>query len=58
MKKFFSIEYVDLEGDLVVKHAIMDDSEKEELLKNMMENGIKGNIYDLSQQQEEEPEPL
>lgn len=56
MKKFYSIEYIDSDGDMVIKHAIMDDAEAKELLQRMVGEGVEGKIYDLSQQQEGLPE--
>lgn len=50
MKKFYSIEYTDHEGDLIIKHALLEPEEASEVLRKMIENGIQGCVCDLSPQ--------
>lgn len=50
MRKFYSIEYVDDEGDSVIRHAILEPDEAEKLVSEMTKNGIHGCVHDLSPQ--------
>lgn len=59
MKKFYVIDYIDDEGDQVVKHALLEPDEAKELWNTMVSHGIIGSMTDLSSQSTEaqNPEP-
>jgi hypothetical protein len=47
-KRFYSIEYVDEDGDQVIKHGFMTPTEAEELHRQFLVRGIRSSINDLS----------
>lgn len=47
-KRFHSIEYVDDEGDTVVRHAMMTKEEAEQLLGEFASRGASVTINDLT----------
>lgn len=51
MKRFHSIEYVDDEGDVVVRHASMTKPEAERLLEEFAQRGVPVTIHDLTPEQ-------
>lgn len=52
MKRFHSIEYVDDEGDHVIRHAMMTSEEVQQLLEECAARGVSVTIHDLT------PEPV
>lgn len=50
-KRFHSIEYVDDEGDTVVRHAMMTRPEAEQLLEEFASRGASVTINDLTPEQ-------
>lgn len=50
-KRFHSIEYVDDEGDTVVRHAMMTRPEAEQLLGEFAARGASVTINDLTPEQ-------
>ena len=54
VKTFRSIEYVDLEGDVVIFHKFMDDSQATELINQLIHLGAKNiKIYILNHSEPE-----
>jgi hypothetical protein len=51
VKRFHSIEYVDDEGDTVVRHAFMTRQEAEQLLGEFASRGASVTINDLTPEQ-------
>ena len=48
MRRFYSIEYRDLDGDPNVKHAFMNEAELREFVAILRESGVEGmKIHDL-----------
>lgn len=50
-KRFHSIEYVDDEGETVVRHAFMTRQEAEQLLEEFASRGSSVVIHDLTPEQ-------
>jgi hypothetical protein len=48
MPRFYVIEYVDDEGDQVVKHALLEPEEAAMLVDEMARSGTSGSVTDLS----------
>jgi len=48
MLRFYAIEYVDSEGDQVVKHALLQPEEAARLVEEMAAAGVSGSVTDLS----------
>ncbi len=48
MRRFHSIEYVDDEGDQVVRHAMMTSAEAQQLLEEFAARGVAVTIHDLT----------
>lgn len=55
MQRFYVIDYVDEEGEQVVKHALMEPEEARQLVEETAKRGISGSVADLSPQ---EPLPV
>jgi hypothetical protein len=47
-KRLYSVEFIDDEGESILKHQIMTPSEAEKLIEIMRKNRIFGTICDLS----------
>ena len=56
MKKFWSIEWTDGEGDLCVRHATMTDAEAMALMDQLVSNGMSATLHDLTPPQAVDPE--
>lgn len=52
MRRFYVVEYVDEEGDQVVKHVLLEPEEAAKLIENMAKKGVMGSVSDLTQQPE------
>ncbi len=50
MKRFYAIEYVDDEGDPVIGHAWMTETEAGEALVRLARDGFRPKAYDLTPQ--------
>ena len=50
-KRFYSIEYVDDEGDTVVRHAMMTREEAGRLLAEFASRGVPATVNDLTPEQ-------
>lgn len=48
MKKFYSIEYIDDEGDKNIKHALLDSESVLKICEEFAQRGIIAAVYDLS----------
>jgi len=46
--KFYCIEYIDEEGDSVIRHTFLTQEQKQILLDEFSERGTKASIYDLT----------
>ena len=49
-KQFCSIDYVDNEGDRVIKHAFLSIEEQQKIIDECVKCGIQAKIYILSNQ--------
>lgn len=45
---FCSIEYIDEEGDKVIKHAFLTVEEQKTVVEQCIQRGIKAKVYDLN----------
>lgn len=50
----YSLEYVDVDGDVVIKSAEMTQSEALKLIQSFAERGISAKIYDITPPQVDE----
>lgn len=50
-KDFYSIEYVDEDGDLVIRHGMMTNEEASKLIEGFRSRGIRASVNRLSGQQ-------
>ncbi len=56
--KFYSIEYVDEEGEIVIRHSFLTDEQKNILLEEFKNRNMKANIYNLASQDENYFQPF
>ena len=52
MRRFYSLEYVDTEGDLVIRHFMLTPEEANALVQQMIAIGVICTLCDLSSQSE------
>jgi hypothetical protein len=55
-KRFYSVEYVDEEGELNIKHVFMTHDESLELLEMFRSHGVTASINQLSHNNQSSPE--
>jgi hypothetical protein len=48
MKRLYTIDYIDEEGEQNVKHALLEPAEAEKLMEEMARHGIQGTVCDIS----------
>jgi acyl CoA:acetate/3-ketoacid CoA transferase alpha subunit len=49
MKTFRSVEFIDIEGEVVIGHGFMDDGEAQRLIDKLLELGSRDvKVYDLT----------
>jgi hypothetical protein len=49
MKRFYIIDYIDIDGEQNLKQIFVEPEEAKALFQEMINNGIEGKIIDLTQ---------
>ena len=52
--RHYSMEYVDEDGDVVIKHVSMTQDEALKLIQSLAEKGVSAKLYDLTPPQADE----